>query len=680
MPNATDSSGNTPSPDTAIGGGRLVALPRTPERSPGNLPLGLTSFVGREREVAEVEKLLAERRLLTLTGPGGCGKTRLALEVSRDLVGRFTDDVWLVELASLSDPDLVPQTVASTLGVREQPGRQPTQTLSDHLQPKEALLVLDNCEHLVVACAGLAEALLRACPNLRILATSREALGITGETGWPVPSLSLPDPHHQPPVEELLRYGAVRLFIERAAAVVPSFELTQENAAAVTRVCRGLDGMPLAIELAAARVKVLSVGQIASRLDDRFRLLTAGSRTALPRHRTLRATIDWSHELLSDEETVLFRRLSVFAGGFTLEEAEIVCSGEDLEQDQVLDVLSRLVDKSLVAMRERDGGPRYGSLETVRQYGWAKLVESGEAEDVRRHHASFFLALAEEAEPSMEPRNKTTDRGRWLERLEVEHDNLRAALRWAGESRPEMGLRLAGALYWFWYHRGYQSEGRGWYERALSEAPAARTTTRAQKLSRAGYLALAQGDHIVARSRLQESVEVWRELGGGQAGLAHALWILGLEMLAGGEPARARLLTEESVGIFRTIGDEVGLAHSLANLGAIVLSQSDYALASSFLEESLMISRQIGDDWMLSLPLRNLGVAAFRRGDPGRAVALLQESLSLLRGLGTSCTPRGTSSVWRRWSRHGEIMAWRRGCSALGRRCAKRSALPCCST
>jgi predicted ATPase len=285
-----------------------VALPRAPERSPGNPPLELTSFVGREREVAAVEKLLAERRLLTLTGPGGCGKTRLALEVSRDLVGKFSDDVWVVELASLSDPDLVPQKVAFTLGVREQAGRRLTETLSSHLQPKEALLVLDNCEHLVVACASLAEALLRACPNLRILVTSREALGITGETGWPVPSLSLPTSHHQPPVEELLRYEAVRLFIERAASVVPGFELTEENAAAAAQVCRGLDGMPLAIELAAARVKVLSVGQIASRLDDRFRLLSAGSRTALPRHRTLRATIDWSHDLLSKEETVLFPR------------------------------------------------------------------------------------------------------------------------------------------------------------------------------------------------------------------------------------------------------------------------------------------------------------------------------------------------------------------------------------
>jgi predicted ATPase/two-component SAPR family response regulator len=620
----------------------LVALPRAPERPPGNLPLQLTSFIGRERETVEVGKLLADQRLLTLTGPGGCGKTRLALKVADDLVGRFADGVWLVELASLSDPGLAAQTVAFVLGVREQPGRPITDTLSDHLQPKKMLLVLDNCEHLVDACARLTEALLRACPNLRILATSREALGIPGETGWLVPSLSLPDPHYLPPVEELLRYEAVRLFVERAASVLPAFEPTEENAAAVVRVCRGLDGIPLAIELAAARVKVLSVEQIAKRLDDRFRLLAAGSRTALPRQRTLRAAIDWSHELLSDKERVLFRRLAVFAGGFTLGAAEAVCVGEDLEEDEVLDLLAHLVDKSLVVVQERGGEAGYRLLETVRQYGWAKLKESGEAEVVRRGHASFFLARAEEAEPKIEPNINIADRRPWLERLEIEHDNLRAALRWALESSPETGLRLAGALYWLWYHRGYLSEGRGWFERALAEAPVARTAARAKALYYAGYLAWAQGDHPAARSRLEESVEIWRELGGGQGDLAHALWILGLEMLTRGEPAVARSLAEESVQIFRTIGDEFGLSISLANLGAIVLNQGDHALASSVLEESVAISREVGDDWMLSLPLRILGVAAFRRGDHDRAVALIKESLALLRELGDKLyTSRG---------------------------------------
>jgi predicted ATPase len=614
----------------------VVAFPRirAPERlSPHNLPIQLTSFVGREREIAEVKDLLAEQRLLSLTGAGGCGKTRLALQAAAELPERFEDGVWLVELASLSDSNLVPQAIASTLEVREVPGRALTEVVIEHLKSKKTLLVLDNCEHLVEACARLAEAFLRSCPNLRILATSREALGITGETGWLVPSLSLPEPHYLPPVEELRRYEAARLFIERAVAMLPTFEPTDRNAAAVARVCRGLDGIPLAIELAAARVKVVSVGQIAERLNDRFRLLSGGSRTALPRHRTLRATIDWSHDLLSEEEKVLFRRLSVFAGGFTLEATEAVCVGDDLEEDEVLALLSHLVDKSLVVVQERGGEARYRLLETVRQYGWEKLEESGEADAVRRRHAIFFLDLAEEVEPKIEPNINIVDRRPWLDRLEVEHDSLRAALRWAQESSPQTGLRLGGALYWLWYHRGYWSEGRGWFEKALAKAPT-RTAARAEALYYAGYLAWAQGDHPVAHSRLEESVQIWRELGGGQGGLAHALWVLGLEMLARGEPAVSRSLVEESVQIFRKIGDEFGLSISLANLGAIVLDQGDHALASSLLEESVEISRKAGDDWMLSLPLRNLGVAAFRGGNHDRAAALIKESLVLLRELG----------------------------------------------
>jgi predicted ATPase/DNA-binding NarL/FixJ family response regulator len=601
----------------------------------GGLPVALTSFVGRGRELAEVERLLAGgTRLLTLTGPGGCGKTRLALEAASNVAGGFEDGAWWVGLASISDPDLVPRAVASALDIREVPGRSLIEVLVEHLKAKKTLLVLDNCEHLVEACAALAGALLPSCPKLRILATSREALGIAGESVWLVPSLSLPDdPQRLPPAEELVCYEAVRLFVERAEAVSSGFGLTEGNAAAVARVCRRLDGIPLAIELAAARAKVLSVEQIAGRLDDSFRLLTGGDRVALPRQRTLRATMDWSHDLLSEEERVLFRRLSAFAGGFALGTAEAVCSGDSLAEDDMLDLLSRLVDKSLVMARERGGEMRYRLLETVRQYASGKLEEAGETEAVRRAHASFFLARAEEAEPKIEPKNNTADRRPWLERLEAEHDNLRAALRWALESSPQTGLRLANALYWLWYHRGYQGEARDWFEGALAAAPAARTAARAKALQCAGYLAWAQGDHPVARSRLEESVEIWRGLGGG-SGLGHALWVLALEMLDRGEPDVARSLAGESVRIFRTVGDEPGVAHSLANLGAIVLNQGDHALATSLLEESVAISRKLGDDWMLSLPLRNLGVAAFQQGDHGRAAVLIQESLALLRKLG----------------------------------------------
>ena len=408
------------------------------------MPLELSSFVGREKELAEVKRLLLEdARLLTLTGSGGCGKTRLALAVARELVEWFEDGVWLVELAPLADPPLVPQSVAFTLGVREQPGRSLTEALSNHLRYKKMLLVLDNCEHLVEACAELAEALLHSCPELRVLATSREALGITGEVAWPVPSLSLPDLRRLPAVESLPQYESARLFVERIVAVKPAFALTDQNAVAVAQICYRLDGIPLAIELAAARAKVLSVEQIADRLDDCFRLLAAGGRTAMPRHKTLRATMDWSHELLSEEEQTLFRRLSVFAGGFSIDAVESVGEGAGIERDEVLGLLSHLVDKSLVLAQEQGGEARNRLLATVRQYGREKLALSGEEAEVGRRHARYFLELADGAEQAL----YGPDQIRWLARLETEHDNLRAALSWSiGEGEAELGVRLAGAL------------------------------------------------------------------------------------------------------------------------------------------------------------------------------------------------------------------------------------------
>ena len=348
--------------------------------STDNLPLALTSFVGREREMAEVEKLLVEGRLLTLTGPGGSGKTRLALAVASGLSGRFEDGVWIAELAPLSDPDLVPQAFASVVGVRESPGTPLVATLAEYLEPRAMLLVLDNCEHLVEACASLAETLLRRCPGLSILATSREALGIPGETLFSVPPLSLPDPHRPPTVDGLPRYEASRLFVERARAVRPDFSTTADNAMSIAQICYRLDGMPLAIELAAARVRVLSPVQISARLEESFRLLSGGGRTMLPRHATLRATMDWSHDLLSGSEKTLLRRLSVFVGGFSLAAAEEVGSGEGIEEVEILDLLGRLVDKSLITFEEQGPGSRYGLLETVRQYAHEKLAGAGEEE------------------------------------------------------------------------------------------------------------------------------------------------------------------------------------------------------------------------------------------------------------------------------------------------------------
>jgi predicted ATPase/DNA-binding SARP family transcriptional activator len=384
----------------------LLSTPDAPTPSPSihrhNLPAPVTTFVGREREIGEVIRLLSRTRLLTLTGPGGCGKTRLAQEVAARLVADYPDGAWLVELAALADPELVPQALAAVLGLPERSGRTPAEVLAGALETKHLLLVLDNCEHLVDACAALADALLRACPRLRILATSRQALGIAGEQVWRVPSLELPDARRLSFLDEIAGAEAVRLFLDRAQLSRPGFVLTEDNAAPLTEVCRRLDGMPLAIELAAARLRVLSVEQIAAHLDDRFALLTGGSRAVLPRQRTLHATVEWSYDLLGRAEQALFGRLSVFAGGSTLEAAEAVCTGPDLPSGQILDLMTGLVDQSLVLVEAgEDSTVRYRLLETLRQYGQERLAERGEAQAIRRQHAAHYLALAERAEPEL---------------------------------------------------------------------------------------------------------------------------------------------------------------------------------------------------------------------------------------------------------------------------------------
>ena len=617
---------------------------RSLDTLPNNLPRQLTSFVGRGREMAEVKRLLSTTYLLTLSGSGGCGKTRLALQVAADLLEEFADGVWLVELAALLDPALVPQAVASALGVREEPlgldeldgapgppssrARPLRARLLDYFQSKQLLLILDNCEHLIDACAQLAETLLRACPNLRILATSREALGIAGETAWRVPSLSLPD-RQLPPVESLMEYEALRLFIDRAKSALPTFTVTDQSGPTVIQICQRLDGIPLAIELAAARVKVLSAEQIAARLDDRFRLLTGGSRTALPRQQTLRAAIDWSHNLLSKKERVLFRRLSVFVGGFTLEAAEAVCTGKGVEAAEVLDVLTHLVDKSLVVVDEQPGEARYRLLDTVRQYGRDRLLESKEAPVVRQRHRDWYLGLAERAEPELHG----PDQGVWLDRLETEHDNLRAALEWSfGGGEPEAGLRLAQALHYFWLARGYLSEGRRWLEEALSGSSGASTPARANALFAAGLLANFQGDYERAAALAEESLSLSRALGY-KEGIALSLFSLGAGARVEGDLERAIGLFRESLALFRELGDQLRIAFSLRNLGITVGAQGDYEQAATLVEESLALSREMGYKRYAALSLVSLGSLASRRGEYGRATALLEESLVLVRGL-----------------------------------------------
>jgi predicted ATPase/DNA-binding SARP family transcriptional activator len=635
-----------PSPATRATYERLAheAPPAQPALAPAGqrehtLPIPLTSFVGRVRERAEVARLLGTTRLLTLTGAGGSGKTRLALTVAADRATAYADGVALVELAALADPALVPQAVAAALGLHEESQRSPTAALAEALRARQMLLVLDNCEHLIGACAQLVQALLGACPGLQVLATSRESLGLAGETTWLVPSLSLPDLRRLPPdgasmVGALLASEAVSLFVERAAAALPTFALTPDNAIAVAQVCRRLDGIPLALELAAARVKILTVAQLAARLDDCFRLLVAGSRTALPRQQTLRAAIDWSYDLLSEQERALFQRLAVFAGGWTIEAVEMVCAGDGIQAEDVLGLLAQLVDKSLVEVETPSGGEaRYRLLETMRQYSWERLRAAGDADAVQRRHAQFFVALAELAEPELYGPAQLI----WLDRLEAEHDNLRAALEWAlsedADGRTELALRLAGSLARFWHGHAHLAEGLRWLERALLGGGAPHL--RAKGFGTAGWLARNQGDYRRAAVLLHESLALCRELAD-QQGIADTLDSLGDVAWDQGELAQAVGFYEESLGLFRGLGEQQRIGLSIGSLGRVLVDQGEYARATELFNESLALLRRLNDQRGIAMSLYGLGRAALEQGDAEQATHLLAESLTLFHRLGNT--------------------------------------------
>jgi len=621
-----------------------------------NLPARLTSFVGRERDVAEVQRLLTTTRLLTLTGAGGIGKTRLAIEAAADLDARLSDGVWLVKLASLADPGLIAQTIATTLGVRAPSDRPLLDTLVDYLRPREMLLLLDNCEHLVTACASLAETLLQGCPGLRILVTSRQALGIIGETVWRVPPLAAPELQPPPGPEDgaqpgtggepfLVRYGAVRLFVERARATLPGFDLTAQNSRAVAQVCLQLDGIPLAIELAAARVGLLTPEQIAARLSDRFRLLTGGSSTALPQHQTLRALVDWSYDLLDVDEQTLLRRLAVFAGGWTLDAAEAVCDGgargeasvtPPAPRPSILDVLGRLLMKSLVVAEEWRGEVRYRLLQTIREYAGERLRRAGEEATLRERHRDWFLALAERTVPELSgPRGANL-----YDRLEVELDNFRAALGWSvANPAADKGFRLGAALHHLWSLRGLQSEGREWLARML-ERTTERTTARARALNTAAYLALRQGDHAVALPLLGESLPLARELGD-TAALAAGHQYRGLILHGQGEYGRAVLDFEESLRLARGLGESGRVQTALQFLADIAYEQRDFGRATAYYEECLALARELNHVHNISGASRGLGLVALGRADLERAIPLLQDALVRSHGLGDKkCAPR----------------------------------------
>jgi non-specific serine/threonine protein kinase len=605
------------------------AVPKHVDTRRDNLPLQLNRFIGREREVTALRELLVTTRLLTLTGAGGSGKTRLALQVAADLTAEFADGVWWVDLAALSDPLLVPQLVASVVGIRERAGYTVTEALSQALRPKHLLFVLDNCEHLLAPSIQVIERLLHTCARVRVLVTSRQALAITGETTWPVLPLRVPDTSQTPPIEGLLTYEAVQLFVERARSVLPSFSLTPENAPAVVQVCRRLDGMPLAIELAAARLRALSEEQIAARLDDACRFLTGGSRSALPRQQTLRAAMDWSYGLLSARERAVFRRLSVFAGSFSLEAAEAICAGEPEDPDDVLDVLSSLIEKSLVVMEQRRVEARYRLLETIRQYGQDKLQECGEASTMRRHHRDWYARLAELAESEiLDTRQKSV-----FDRLDAEHDNLRAALGWSLEQQEaETAAQIGAAISRFWLLRGYMSEGRRWLERALSGFPD-RNAARAKALNVAAILASLQDDNTTARTLVEESLELSRELADTKQ-TGYALYILGRLARVEGHYARAVTFLEESLSLFRELGRKDDIALVLSDFGLTVLYLGEYEQATALCEASLALSREMGDLRGIASWLANLATVTLARGDAKRATVLCDESLAIRKALG----------------------------------------------
>ena len=587
---------------------------RSLESVPNNLPVQLTSFIGREREMAEVKRLLASTRLLTLSGMGGTGKTRLSLQVAAELLDTFSDGVWLVEFATIDDAALVAETVAAALDLRQEADRPLTATLTTFLRDRSLLLILDNCEHVVAACARLAETLLRACPRLRILASSREPLGIAGETAWPVPALSLPDHWREitagpDAIERLTQYEAVRLFVERATIARPAFALSNDNVHLVAQICWRLDGIALAIELAAARIRVLTLQQIVERLDDRFHLLTTGSRTAVPRQQTLRSLIDWSHDLLADAERRLFRRLAVFARGRTLEAIEGVCSGEGVEACDVVDLLTQLVDKSLVYVEKTpEHGARYFILESIWDYANEKLVQAGEAEIFRIRHLDFFLQFAEDAAPKL----RGSEQREWLERVEQEKFNIRYALDAAAELPGQVpkGLRLLAATRRFVEVRGLFKEAREVAAKLLAHPDAApRDATRAQALAAGGRLAWIADDLPATAELHGEALTIFRELGDAR-GAAIALTDLGFLALDRGDPARTRALLDEAAALAAPLDDPRVTAHVQHVRGVLAAGEGDFARAFALDQESLALNRQVGDAWLSIIVAWGVGVNA----------------------------------------------------------------------
>jgi predicted ATPase/DNA-binding CsgD family transcriptional regulator len=616
------------------GDGRRTAARRPGQPAlPRNLPAELSSLIGRGQEIRALRRLLAATRLLTLTGSPGVGKTRLALRAASLVAAQYAHGVAWADLTPLTDPALVPTAVAAALEVREPPDRPLTEVLVELLRPLALLLVLDNCEHLVSACTGLAVAILTACPDVRILVSSRQPLGLAGEVTWRVPSLTVPVPAEPPKTlaqSTVLDSAAGRLFVERAVAARATFALTDQNAVAVAEICQRLDGIPLAIELAAAWVRVLTAEQIASRLHDRFRLLTGGGAAVLPRHRTLAELVDWSYALLAEPERALLRRLAVFSGGWTLDAAEAIGAGGIVLPEAVLELLARLVDQSLVTIDEQGGQARYRLLESVRAYAAERLAQAGELATTHRRHRDWFMALAERAEPGL----YGPEQAAWLDRLEAEHANARAALSWSWDNGdPEPGLRLAAALLRFWDLRGHISEGRAWLADLL-ELPTVpgQDAARARALNSAGFLAFTQNDYTIQYQLQSQALILGRQLES-DLDIGWALTGLGACAALSGQAERATELLESSLAAWRRVQWQTGLSMSLNLLGWLAHAQDEQERAQDLFEQSLAAARTSGDLWGSTHPLDSLARLAWMQGSYVRATELQVANLRMRRDL-----------------------------------------------
>jgi predicted ATPase/class 3 adenylate cyclase len=614
---------------------------RSMASTPNNLAQQLNSFVGREREMEEVRQLLASSRLLSLLGMGGLGKSRLSMQVAAIVLEDYPDGVWFVELAAVTDPLLVPQATASVLGVKEEPGGSVTEALVRFVCDRKLLIVLDNCEHVVYACGELAKRLLQSGPQVRVLASSRDALRIAGETVFQLSPLPAPASGAELQSEGLLANDAVRLFVDRATAAQPSFRLNARSAAAVAEICRRLDGIPLALELAAARTRSMPVETIAARLQDRFKLLTTSDRTVLPRQQTLRALIDWSFDLLDESERTLFRRLSVFAGGWTLEAAEAVCAGGGIDTDAVCELLAQLVEKSLVVLDTE--AMRYRMLDTVRQYAEERLAQSGDHEPVHGRHLAWSLALAERARAGL----AGPEQGRWIAELDRERENLLVAHRWCdrAENGVEQGLQLVFLLKIYWYQHGLLTLGHRVTSEALARTRSGdRSLARCRGLADVGQFCTFMGRHGEARRYLEESLALARELDD-QNRIAAVLLTLGLACRGDGDMATAAQYSAESITVARAVGNPRQLASALNSHAQLLRQQGDLAAAESLYAEAVQILDAMGDRESVALGRLNLAVVAIERGQTETARTLLAQALQVATALGSQQLGQSTLDV-----------------------------------